>query len=74
MQAVPAQNVRRPYRDGAVLALGFGLEVHLADELRDLALLHQGMDVQDGFVAGSEDGLVFQQVQDLQLSLHTTSL
>ena len=74
MQCVPAQYVRRSYRDCAVLALGFGLEVNLANELRDLALLHQGMDVQDGFVAGSEDCLVFQQVQNLQLSLHTTSL
>ena len=51
----------------ARLPLLLGLDVDLGQQARDLALLHKGVQVQDGLVAGREDGLVLQQVQDLKL-------
>ncbi len=57
------------YWESAVFALGLGLEVDLTDQLRDLALLHQRVDMQDRFVAGSEHSLMLKQIQDLQLRL-----
>ena len=50
---------------GARLLALTRLGVDLRQELRDLALLHQRVDVQHRLVAGREDGLVLQQVQDL---------
>ncbi len=50
-----------------LLLLGFG--VYLGQQGRDLTLLHSSMDVQDGLVASTEQGLVFQQVQQVQLGI-----
>lgn len=46
-----------------------GLGVNLRQERRDFAFLHGSMDVQDGFVASAEQGLVLQQVQQMQLGI-----
>jgi hypothetical protein len=42
------------------------LRVDLREQLGDLALLHERVDVQHRLVAGREDRLVLQQVQDLR--------
>ena len=46
-----------------------GLGIYLCQQGSDLALLHTGMNVQDGLVAGTEEGLVLKEVQEVQLGI-----
>lgn len=45
------------------------LGVDLLQEFNDLAFLHKGVEVQHGLVPRGEDGLVVQQLKDLELRL-----
>ncbi len=44
--------------------------IYLGQQSRDLTLLHGSMNVQDGLVDSTEQGLVFQQVQQVHSKLY----
>ena len=65
MCSLPSQPKPVSTNAGACLLALARLGVDLRQQLRDLALLHQRVDVQHRLVARREDGLVLQQVEDL---------